>query len=246
MRRLILSDIHANLEALEAVLRDAAGRYDEILCCGDVVGYNASPGEVVDWARAHVAHIVRGNHDRVCSHPDEWNDFNSIAWAAAVWTHGRLGPDQLAWLRALPRGPLYLDDCQLVHGSPEDEDEYLVSRFDILPMHNFLQRKICFFGHTHLQGGWMWTRGGLAELEPPRRTEAERVYELDDDGLYMINPGSVGQPRDRDPRAAYALWDVARRTIAFRRVPYDVEGAQSRILSAGLPENLAHRLALGR
>ncbi|GIU80447.1 MAG: metallophosphoesterase [Bryobacteraceae bacterium] len=246
MRRLILSDIHSNRDALEAVLRDAAGQYDEIVCCGDLVGYNACPKEVVAWAMKSLAQVVRGNHDRVCAFIEEPNDFNHYALEAARWTHAQLSPQQLAWLRSLPAGPLVLEGYELVHGSPYDEDEYVVDRNEALAMEEALHSSLCFFGHTHLQGGWMWTRGGLLDLRRPRFSETEVVYELEEDAQWLVNPGSVGQPRDRDPRAAYALWDVEGRTLAFRRVEYNVEAAQKRILDAGLPEHLAIRLAFGR
>ncbi len=246
MRRLIVSDIHSNADALEAVVADAAGQYDEIVCCGDVVGYNACPRETVAWAIASVAHIVRGNHDRVIAFIDEPNDFNHYALHAARWTHEQLAPEQLAWLRRLPAGPLVLEGFELVHGSPIDEDEYVTVREEAAFLRNEILAPLCFFGHTHLQGGWLWARGGMAELRRPRFGEPEVVHELDPEALYFVNPGSVGQPRDRDPRAAYAVWDDEQRTIAFRRVEYDIQAAQKRILDAGLPEHLAIRLAFGR
>ncbi|GIU74450.1 MAG: metallophosphoesterase [Bryobacteraceae bacterium] len=246
MRRLIVSDIHANLEALEAVLRDAEGRYDEILCCGDVVGYNANPAETVEWARRHVRHIVRGNHDRVVAFIEQPSDFNYHALEAARWTHARLSREQLAWLRALPAGPLVFDDFELVHGSPRDEDEYVLDQYEVLTLHDLIASRVCFFGHTHVQGGWMWTRGGLVAFRRPRFGEEEVIHELADDGLFLLNPGSVGQPRDGDPRAAYAIWDTDQRIITFRRVEYDIAQAQQKILDSGLPERLALRLAFGR
>lgn len=247
MRRLIVSDLHANLEALEAVLRDSEGRYDEVICCGDVVGYNANPGEVVEWARQNARCIVRGNHDRVVAFIEEVpHDFNQNAWEAARWTHAHLQPGQVRWLRSLPAGPLVFDGFELVHGSPRDEDEYVILREDALDLHDLLASRICFFGHTHVQGGWMWTRGGLLQLRRPGSGEKERIHELPEDGLFLLNPGSAGQPRDGDPRAAYAIWDAEQRTITFRRVEYDIEKAQRKILESGLPERLALRLAFGR
>jgi diadenosine tetraphosphatase ApaH/serine/threonine PP2A family protein phosphatase len=246
MRRLIVSDIHSNWDALQAVLQDAAGQYDEILCCGDLVGYNACPREVVDWAMGAVAHTVRGNHDRVCAFIDEPNDFNHYALQAARWTHAQLDARQLGWLRSLPVGPLVLDGYELVHGSPYDEDEYVVDLSEAAIARQALHTHLCLFGHTHLQGGWVWERGGMMELRRPRSGERETLYEISDDAVWLVNCGSVGQPRDRDPRAAYALWDTERRTIALRRVEYPVEEAQKKILNAGLPEHLAIRLAFGR
>lgn len=246
MRRLILSDIHSNLEALEAVVRNAADRHEEILCCGDVVGYNANPAEVVEWTRAHVRHIVRGNHDRVVAFIEQPNDFNLHAQHAAQWTHAHLSPDQLRWLRALPAGPLVFDEFELMHGSPRDEDEYVTDRHEALELHDLLASRVCFCGHTHIQGGWLWTRGGMLQLRRPRFGEDEVVHEIPDDALLLVNPGSVGQPRDGDPRAAYAIWDTAQRTIVFRRVEYDIASAQRKIIDSGLPERLALRLAFGR
>jgi diadenosine tetraphosphatase ApaH/serine/threonine PP2A family protein phosphatase len=246
VRRLIVSDLHGNLEALEAVLRDAGGSCDEILCCGDVVGYNANPSEVVDWAQRNLSCVVRGNHDRVVAFIEEPNDFNLNAWEAARWTHAQLQPAQLRWLRSLPAGPMVFEDFELVHGSPRDEDEYLLDRAQAIELKDLLVSRICFFGHTHVQGGWMWTRGGLVQLRRPGRGEKEQLYELPEDGLFLLNPGSVGQPRDGDPRAAYAVWDTEQCTIAFRRVDYDIERAQQKILSSGLPGHLALRLSYGR
>lgn len=246
MRRLILSDIHSNWDALQAVLADAAGQYDEIVCCGDLVGYNACPREVVGWAMGSLAQTVRGNHDRVCAFIDEPADFNHYALEAARWSHAQLDARQLAWLRSLPAGPLVLDGYELIHGSPYDEDEYVVDREEALAVEEALHTDLCFFGHTHLQGGWVWMREDILDLRRPRFGETEVVYELERETQWLVNPGSVGQPRDRDPRAAYALWDVEARTVTLRRVEYPVEEAQKKILHAALPEHLALRLAFGR
>lgn len=246
MRRLILSDIHSNLEALKAVLDDAQGAYDEIVCCGDVVGYNANPAEVVAWTRRYARYIVRGNHDCGCAGITDISDFNLPARYATLWTRSQLPREDLDWLSALPAGPVYAEEFQLCHGSPADEDEYLIQSSQVEPLDQFLLRPVCFIGHTHWQGGWSWQRGGLVPLSRPALTETERIIDLDPDYLYLINPGSVGQPRDRDPRAGYAIWDSAERLLTFKRVRYDVRSAQSRILEAGLPELLAERLAFGR
>ncbi len=246
MRRLIVSDIHSNFEALTAVLEDASGEYKEVVCCGDVVGYNANPAEVIAWARNHADYIVRGNHDRACAGFVEDEDMNAYAIAANLWTQSVLPAADLAWLRDLPAGPVFGDGFQVAHGSPIDEDDYLLSSIDVEPLEYALMRPICFVGHTHHQGGWSWQRGGLVPVSRPVAAEKERVLDLDPDYLYIINPGSVGQPRDRDARAAYAIWDSEERLLYLRRVKYDVREAQSRILEAGLPELLAERLAFGR
>jgi diadenosine tetraphosphatase ApaH/serine/threonine PP2A family protein phosphatase len=246
MRRLILSDIHGNLEALEAVARDAHGLYDEVVCCGDIVGYGASPHEAIAWIRGSAASIVRGNHDRAAWEPGVRETFTAPARTAAAWCAQVLSEQDLAWLRDLPPGPIWRDDFGLVHGSPEDEDEYLEYTTDVRGIDQLLERRLCFLGHTHVQGGWQWLPGGIRRLTVPTAREPQRVVELDLQAHYLINPGSVGQPRDYDPRAAYAIWDAAAGVLTFRRVAYDIDSAQRRIVAAGLPESLALRLGLGR
>jgi diadenosine tetraphosphatase ApaH/serine/threonine PP2A family protein phosphatase len=246
VRRLILSDIHANIEALEAVLADASGRYDTIVCCGDLVGYGGSPEEVIRWAQSAGLWIVRGNHDRACCGLEDPDWFNSDAQHAIAWTMEQLDREQTSWLAGLPCGPLCDGLCELAHGSPGDEDAYLIDRFDAQVVVRLLERPICFVGHTHLQGGWSWRQGLLRPLPPPGLESCERSIALHPGEAYLINPGSVGQPRDRDPRAAYALWDEDEQTLAFRRVPYDIASAQRRIRDAGLPTWLYERLAAGR
>lgn len=245
MHYLILSDIHGNWEALEAVLRDSRGDYDEVLCCGDLVGYGADPNRVVEWTRTTAKLVVRGNHDKACAGLDDLEWFNPVARSAASWTEHNLTPDNLDYLRNLPKGPLPLDSFQILHGSPLDEDDYLVSSFAASQVTPYLEREISFFGHTHLQGGFLCHRDGVKRLAKPEPPEARRVLELGHDVLYLINPGSVGQPRDGDPRAGYAIYDPGRRLVEFRRVPYDVQTAQAKIRQAGLPDLLADRLEFG-
>ncbi|MDR3737694.1 MAG: metallophosphoesterase family protein [Terracidiphilus sp.] len=246
MRHLILTDIHGNIDALEAVLRDASDRYDDVVCCGDLVGYGASPIEVIEWVRQEATFIVRGNHDRAVWEEGLKETFNATAQAAIDWCLKEIRPDDIEWLRQLPAGPVWPYDFGLAHGSPADEDEYLVFAADVVGLEPHFQCNLLFVGHTHVQGGWIWQRGGVRAAPVPSLRETQRVLDVDPDLLYLINPGSVGQPRDRDPRAAYALWDSGARLLTLRRVAYDVQSAQSRILSAGLPESLAIRLANGR
>lgn len=246
MRRLILSDIHSNFDALEAVLANARDGFDEVVCCGDLVGYNAAPSEVIEWARECAHAIVRGNHDRACCGLGGIETFNRAARDSALWTQEALNRRDLEWLGLLPTGPLVFDDYMLAHGSPRDEDDYLIDGADVEPLGSALFRKMCFIGHTHMQTGWSWQRGGLQRLPSPSLSEDHRVIDLDPDYLYLVNPGSVGQPRDGDPRAAYAIWDSNARLLHLRRVKYDVKRAQARVMDAGLPESLAYRLALGR
>jgi len=238
---LIVSDIHANYEALEAVLENARGRYDKILCLGDLVGYGADPNPVAEWVKTNVASVVRGNHDRACTGTDSLEYFNPSARASALWTRGVLTPDNWSYLEHLARGPLRITDgdFDLVHGSPLDEDEYLVGVEDVQFLGEYLETKLTFFGHTHLQGGFLVAPRGVKAIVPDRMVQLEPEY------YYLINPGSVGQPRDGDPRAAYALYSPEEHTVEYGRVPYDMGKAASKILQAGLPESLALRLFEG-
>jgi diadenosine tetraphosphatase ApaH/serine/threonine PP2A family protein phosphatase len=251
LRILLLSDIHANLEALEACLA-AAPAYDLVANLGDVVGYGASPHEVITRARELGNIFVRGNHDKAATGLLELDDFNPLAAAAAIWTRSQLTPEHHEWLRALPQGPLPLkniEQVQLVHGSPEDEDAYVVSVGDALVPLIANTIPITFFGHTHLQGGFFANGSSADGFRPEYRTvgQAESVsLQLKSNVRYMINPGSVGQPRDGDWRAAFALFDTDTQIVHFHRTPYNLKSAQDRIFAAELPARLATRLAAGR
>jgi diadenosine tetraphosphatase ApaH/serine/threonine PP2A family protein phosphatase len=245
VRRLILSDIHANIDALEAVIDHADGLYDEIVCCGDLVGYGACPSEVVRWAKENVKLIVRGNHDRAAAGLEDAEWFNPRARTAVLWTTSHLGFEELKWLAALPRGPLLGDTFELAHGSPEDEDDYLLQQDDVVSLAGVMRRPVCFVGHTHWQGGWTWSSDEPQTVCRVPLDAGERLCPLEPAQLYLINPGSVGQPRDRDPRAAYAIFDDQANLLRFRRTRYDVEKAQQRIVESGLPRGLADRLAAG-
>jgi diadenosine tetraphosphatase ApaH/serine/threonine PP2A family protein phosphatase len=252
VRLLLLSDVHGNLEALEACL-DAAPDYDSVANLGDVVGYGGSPNQTVELIRALGAINVRGNHDRCCCGLEDTSDFNPLAAAAALWTRNELSYRNQDWLRALPRGPVRDEawpGVEFVHGSPLDEDEYIVSAYVAQESLRSPRSHLTFFGHTHIQGTFGRPRG-VAELLPPEplssasRAQLSRLP-LDPRQYYLVNPGSVGQPRDRDRRAAFALYDSDEREVLFYRVPYDIGAAQERILMAGLPKMLALRLDEGR
>ncbi len=245
MRYLILSDIHANWHALQAVLNHAAGQFDQIICCGDLVGYCADPNPVVDWARENVAGVVRGNHDKACCGLDSLEWFNPIARSSALWTKDNLTPENTAYLRQLPKGPLAVNGYQILHGSPADEDEYLVSPQEVAHVRSLLDTRISFFGHTHVQGGFLLVRNGVLRIPKTPPAHSQQTLEFENDVLYLLNPGSVGQPRDGDPRAAYILYDSDDRELTYRRVTYDVAGAQARIRAEKLPDVLADRLAAG-
>ena len=245
MRYLILSDIHANWHALQAVLEDASGAYDHAVCCGDLVGYCADPNRVVDWVRENVHSIVRGNHDKACAGLDDLEWFNPIARLSSEWTAQNLTPANLSYLRDMPKGPLSVNGYSILHGSPADEDEYLIAAHEVAQVGQLLETNISFFGHTHIQGGFLLVRQGILRIPktPPHHTS--QTLEFENDVRYLINPGSVGQPRDGDPRAAYILYDSSERMLTYRRVPYDVEGAKSRIRNEKLPDVLANRLSAG-
>ena len=251
MRVLVLSDIHSNLEALEAAL-NAAPAYNLVVNLGDIVGYGASPNEVIERSRGLGTSFVRGNHDKAATGLMDLRDFNPIAGVAALWTRQNLTQENLEWLRALPHGPVQIEglpEAQFVHGSPIDEDEYVVTLRDALEPLMASLVPLTFFGHSHLQGAFSSTMRGSDVFRPAYRTvgQAETVdFPLNKQVHYLVNPGSVGQPRDGDWRAAFAVFDSDRYVVTFCRVPYNLKSAQERIVSANLPPRLASRLAAGR
>ncbi len=252
MRLLLLSDIHSNLEALEACL-DAAPEYDRVANLGDVVGYGGSPNQTVELLHATDPINVRGNHDRACCGLTDITNFNPAAAEASHWTRNEMSDRNLDWLRELPQGPVRDQDwpgVQFVHGSPVDEDIYITSPFGASEALEFSNCHLTFFGHTHIQCAYARPHDIAGPLVPERVNTASFAQilrlRLDPAKKYLINPGSVGQPRDRDRRAAFAMYDSEEREILFYRVPYDIAGAQVRILQAGLPKMLAMRLDEGR
>jgi predicted phosphodiesterase len=251
VRILILSDIHANLEALEACLA-AAPEHDCVYNLGDIVGYGANPNEVTERSRDLGTVFVRGNHDRACTGLTPLTDFNPIAALAAMWTQQRLTPENLAFLKGLPHGPVApLDGLRCVHGSPRDEDEYVLMRREAFNILAEEDAPLTFFGHTHVQGGY-WIDDvqddeGAIEMKYPHAEGPQRMeLRLAPTASYLINPGSVGQPRDGDPRASFATYDTDNKVVTYFRVPYDIAAAQQKIFAAGLPERLAIRLEEGR
>ena len=244
MKYLIISDVHANLEALDAVLA-AAGSYDHALVLGDLVGYGADPNEVVTRVRALPSTTcIRGNHDKAATHLASVEHFNHLAKFAIQWTSDQLTPESHEWLAALPAGPLAFDHLvEICHGAPFDEDSYIFDDLDVRRAMAAASRPLCLFGHTHVPAAFRLGEE-LLQISLPR-TETIRLP-LDTTSRYLVNCGAVGQPRDGDPRAAFATLDTALRTLTLERVVYDLPTAQGKIISAGLPEVLAHRLALGR
>ena len=244
MRYLILSDVHANLEALEATL-GAAGEVDAILLLGDLVGYGADPNAVIDRVRAlpH-ATVIRGNHDKVGAGIENVDSFNHLARHAIAWTSSALTPDNRAWLAAVPAGPAEINGLvEICHGSPFDEDVYIFDDLDAGRALSATTRPLCLFGHTHVPAVFCFD-GELKAIGPPRG--ARFRLPIDPHAKYLVNCGAVGQPRDGDPRAAFGLLDTDASALTILRVTYDVATAQQKIIDAGLPEVLAQRLAIGR
>jgi predicted phosphodiesterase len=245
VRYLILSDIHANWEALHAVLASARTGYDRIVCCGDLVGYGADPDAVVKWVRGNVSSVIRGNHDKACAGLEDLEWFNPVARLSALWTQTVVQPENIEYLRTLPAGPERVNGFQILHGSPLDEDEYVMSERDVAQVAPYLDCNVSFFGHTHVQGAFLCHRNGVKRLIAADAAAGQEVLELENDVNYLINPGSVGQPRDGDRRAAYAIYETGTRLVSLCRTEYDIASAQKKILDAGLPELLAMRLGAG-
>lgn len=247
MRHLVLTDVHANLEALDSVLADARLRgFDDVVVLGDVVGYGADPNAVVERIRdLRPLAVVRGNHDKVSCGLEPADGFNSVARSAARWTLEALTPSNRQWVATLQQGPLEVDaDVQICHGSPIDEDEYIFGPAEARLALLTTTRQVCLFGHTHYPAVFEALNGTIESARMALSVEPELLLRT---GLkYLINPGSVGQPRDGDPRAAYAIVDVPNGRVDMVRLSYDVQTAQDKIRRAGLPDPLADRLAVGR
>ncbi len=241
MRVLLLTDIHANLVALDAVIADA-GSVDAIWCLGDVVGYGPRPNECCAWVAAHAQVTVAGNHDWAALGRIDLDDFNESARLATLWTIKQLTPDAYAWLKTLPERVVE-DETTLVHGSPRRPIwEYLLRSTQALANFTYFDTAICFVGHTHVP--MIFSEDALQQGEPGYQPPYDEPIRLAV-GRYIINPGSVGQPRDGDPRAAYALYDPENATIEFRRLDYTIAKTQQQMREAGLPVSLITRLARG-
>ncbi|MGH9369812.1 MAG: metallophosphoesterase family protein [Thermoanaerobaculia bacterium] len=246
MRYLILSDLHSNGEALAAVLaRARRRRYDCVVVLGDFVGYGADPNDVIRRVRGlrRPKALVRGNHDRVAAGLDSGGSFNPVALAALRWTRATLTSENRRFLARLPVGPLEVDGRFVIcHGSPLDEDAYIFSDSDAAWNFCGMRLDLCFFGHSHIPSIFTLERDGI-RVDVVRGDR--QVWKLEPFRRYLINPGSVGQPRDRNISAAFALYDASRGEVAFERVAYDVAAAREKIVKAGLPEALGDRLLVG-
>ena len=249
MRILVLSDLHANATALDAALAAVKGRWERVVCLGDVVGYGPDPNEVTLKIRELGAQTIRGNHDKAAAGLMATDDFNPVAKAAVDWTRSQLSGDNMKWLTELPPGPLQTDGIVLIHGAFQDEDEYVFTPAQALEGLLDSAARVTFFGHTHHQGGFSYsnTSNNLEILNlRPRLSEPVAALRTKMDSRYLLNPGSVGQPRDGDPRAAFAIADLEQDVVEFWRVSYDISAVQARMRAARLPEALVQRLTLGR
>ncbi|MCB2203262.1 metallophosphatase family protein [bacterium] len=232
MRLAIISDIHANLEALRAVLDDIRIRQaDRIVCLGDIVGYGADPAACVALVREHASICVLGNHDAAVFATHHRAYFNPYALEAVTWTAQQLNADDVAFLKQLPYRVSF-ENMLFVHSSPRapEEWEYVFSGMEARMQTRHFFERLCFVGHSHIPGVYPLD-SGVREYAPT--------------GRFLINVGSVGQPRDRDWRSAYGLLDTVAGSYEARRVEYDVEAAMHKIRESGLPPRLAERLRAG-
>jgi predicted phosphodiesterase len=248
MRFFILSDIHSNIEALEACIRRAklAG-YDAVFCCGDIVGYGPNPVEAIDALRELDPIVIRGNHDRVAANHDEASEFNPHARRAIFWTRSALPDTYRTFLAELPVGPLEIDgDAQLVHGAVTHEDDYIFTGVDAHENLRIAKRRITFFGHSHFPAVFASDLHGNPATPPTYEFDEFTAVRCEANQRFLINPGSVGQPRDGDSRASFLIWDQERGRLEFYRVEYPIEKTQAKMWEVQLPPYLIDRLAQGR
>jgi putative phosphoesterase len=245
VRALVVSDLHSNAEALRAVMaRVRRKKFDAVICLGDFVGYGAQPNQVLDTMRTLKAPklYIRGNHDRVAAGLQDAEGFNNAAKYAVLWTRDHLSAPNRRFLERLPLGPLQKDGVLLCHGAPHDEDEYVFHDEHARSVFQQSDAPVTMYGHTHLPvvfsiDSRYRIHGGAVR--------GEVTVRLDADHRYLINPGSVGQPRDRNPAASFAIFDSKKMTVQFLRAEYDVAKTQASIIRAGLPAVLAQRLKWG-
>lgn len=237
----VVSDLHSNLPALRAVMEiTVRAGCDEILCLGDIAGYGAQPVEVIEVLREKNVRCIQGNHDSLITGQNPGLNYSSVSHLAAEHNRRLLNDDQLKFLADLPEQLKSSRGCLLVHGSPEYQDTYLINEAQIGAAAREVKAEmgpgLCFFGHTHVPA----FHDGHSHV-----FTTDEIYICDPEARVMVNPGSVGQPRDGDPRASFALWDREAGTIRLMKAEYDVEAAREAILSAGLPKILGDRLLRG-
>lgn len=251
MRFALFSDIHSNLEAIEAVLEafeeEDADRY---ICLGDIVGYGADPGECINTVKGLNAEIIAGNHDHAAAGKTDIRYFNPYAQAAVVWTSGQLTADEKDFLGRLELVEKFTD-FTAVHGTLYEPEKwyYVLSTEDARENFRYLENKILFIGHSHIpvvfKRGIHGKQADGGKVISGHRCISDEKIIIEKDKQYIINIGSVGQPRDGDPRACFALYDDEKNIVQIRRIDYDVSTASSKILDAGLPEMLAYRIERG-
>jgi diadenosine tetraphosphatase ApaH/serine/threonine PP2A family protein phosphatase len=251
MRIVVVSDIHSNLVALETVLA-AAGPHDELWCLGDTIGYGPRPNECIALMRQHATYTITGNHDLACLAKIDLRDFNPDARKANIWNGEQLLDEHRAWLEQLEPAQSIDDRFTIAHGSPREPIwEYLLAPEQATANFALFTQEVCLIGHSHVQLGFrLRPDAGPQDEAKPLRAERflpdrSRTVELDGVTRYFINPGSVGQPRDQDPRAAYAVIDTDTNSIRFNRVEYDIQKTQRQMQEAGLPTALIRRLEFG-
>jgi predicted phosphodiesterase len=245
MKYFIFTDIHGNLEAFLAVLKFARRRkIDHFLFLGDMVGYGASPNEIIQKIQLlKPISIIRGNHDKAVCEIDNVKTFNPIAASAIHWTQKTLKKSNLNYLKRLKQGPQIVnEEITICHGAPFDEDHYIFGEFDAAEAFLHIKTQICFFGHTHFP--FLYTEKDHF-VEGTFITGNTSEIKIEKDVRYLINPGSVGQPRDRNTRTSCAVYDSKQKKIKFYRIEYNIAEAQKKILDAELPAALAERLGLG-
>jgi predicted phosphodiesterase len=244
MKILLLSDIHANLVALESVLKAFQNEHiDDIWSLGDIVGYGPRPCECVDLVQDIARNVsIIGNHDWAAIGRLDLDDFNPVAKYASYWTTMKLSISHLQYLESLPNRMIE-NDWTIVHGSPQHPVwEYVYNARIAAINFGFYDTRICFLGHTHIQL-YITEEAANSNIQPKQPRDGE-IIDVSQERI-MINPGSVGQPRDGDPRAGCAVFDTEAMTVTFRRIPYDVEMTQQQLRNEGLPESLIMRLSMG-
>jgi len=243
MRVVLLSDIHSNLIALDAV-RAALPTHDELWCLGDTIGYGPRPNECIVAVRDIARHVLTGNHDLASLGEISLAAFNALARRANQWNNQQLQPELRAWLAGKPAVLVPGTEATIAHASPRDPVwEYVLDALTAQENLAYFETPLCFVGHSHVPTIFGQHEDGRLEF---RRGAPGEVLQLRSGARYIINPGSVGQPRDGEPRAAFAVWDTEAQTVSFVRVAYDIAATQRQMHEAGLPEMLAQRLAFGR
>lgn len=240
MKFAIFGDIHANLEAFNTVLADAEQHgVTHYACIGDIVGYNANPHECLAKVRELACPVVKGNHDEEASAETEIIGLNPLAQAALEWTREHLNEEDKKWLREL-RMVRQVRDFTIVHATLDTPSSwaYVINKFDAMASFSYQFTQVCFCGHTHTPR--FYVKGSSVTMEPGE------TIKLESGKKYLINVGSVGQPRDGDWRSAYCIYDHDQQLVTLRRLEYDLATTQKKIIDAGLPERLAERLALGK